>query len=117
MQYTQYLKNGGTMSIRQWEVAGQFDVQSAENYIKEIEIRNIRIEAIMAMIWTEHDSMKEKEPAYFADKYEAIAAIRAAEIDLELLIATNRNNSNLIKMKIQTVNLAAICVRALNELF
>lgn len=116
MQYNQYLNNGGTMSIRQWEDDGRFDKHSDEAFNKKREIENIRIEAIISMIWKEHDRAKTLFPSNFVNQHEAIAVIREEYLELEKEVFLNQKKYSLENQQKEAIQLAAMCVRLINEL-
>lgn len=115
-QYNEYLNAGGTMSMRQWEEDGRFDKHSDEQWQKHYEIEQIRIQSITALIIKEHTRAKTLFPKNFCNQHEAIAVIREEYLELEKEIFLNQKNYNLSNQRKEAIQLAAMCIRFINEL-
>jgi hypothetical protein len=74
------------------------------------------LELTFQSILFEHDRAKKLFPKNFANQHEAIAVIREEYIELEKEIFLNQKNYNLLRQRKEAIQLAAMCVRLVNEL-
>lgn len=76
----------------------------------------IRIEAITADILNEHERAKSLFPKNFVNQHEAIAVIREEYIELEQEVFKNQKHYDITAQRKEAIQLAAMCIRFVNEL-